>query len=162
MIVFDFDNCLFSTENLIRRAYADAGVQVDPGFMAAPPAARMLGSQVRAAKDAAYLRRLARDPLTPLAPWHAARQLSQRGEVVALLSSAPAGTIAVLSQRVAAWPFRYARAGLTAEDKTVWLQRAGHGVYVDDQEYVIMPPGWRLVRFNGQSTHQLVDQIGGS
>lgn len=161
VIAFDLDNCLIGSKDLIRRAYRDAGVE--------PPARfHELGHHnwiraadreaVHAAKDAAYLMRLATEPLPLLAPWAAAETLRARGNDVAVLTGAPSGTIRVLgSRRLPSWPFTHAADGLSPAAKTEWLAGRPHGgVYVDDQQYVAMPPGWRLIRYTGQPAPELV------
>lgn len=160
MIVFDLDGCLIDSAALIRRSYRDVGVEVPDDHMTRPQGAWIdPDGEVRAAKDAAYLHRLATDELRPLPPWRAAEVLHAAGVPVALLTSAPDGTIRILARRAPTWPFMMTCAGLKPSAKTDWLARMGTGVYVDDQEFVTMPPGWELVHYVGQSAQELLRLI---
>jgi len=162
VIVFDLDGTLIDTTELIRRSYRDAGVEPSPDFMRFPYRkwlTRADADMIHAAKDAAYLGRLASDPLWPLPPWEAAEILHKVGQTVALITGAPDGTIQVLAKRAPSWPFAMTCAGLSPSKKTAWLAANGTGVYVDDQEYVTMPDGWRLVQYVGQDAQELIRQV---
>ena len=161
MIAFDLDGCLIDSEDLIRQAYRDAGAEPPAGFLALGHHAWIEGDRetVHARKDAAYLRRIATDPLTFLPPWQAALSLREAGQVTALITGAPDGTVVRLWARKVPWPFTVFCDGLTPAGKTAWLASAGRGVYVDDQQYVTMPDGWRFVHYTGQDISELCRQV---
>lgn len=162
MTAFDLDGCLIDSGALIRQAYRDAGVNPPADFLTLghhdwiPPGDR---AAVHSGKNAAYLRRLASDPLLLLPAWRVAERLHAAGRVTALLTRAPEGTASVLEQRAPSWPFTVTRDDMPQAGKTAWLASAGHGTYVDDQEYVPLPPGWRRVRYTGQDAEELYRQV---
>lgn len=158
MIAFDLDGCLIDSEELIRQSYKDVGVELPDGFMSRP-SGQWADDDLRARKDAAYLHRLATDPLWPLPPWWAAEVLHEAGEVVGLITSAPDGAVQVVAKRALSWPFTVTCAGLTPTQKAVWLNDTGPGVYVDDQEHVVVPPSWRFIHYTGQDADELVRLI---
>ena len=162
VIAFDLDGCLADTRQLIERAYRTAGAEPPEDFFSLghhdwiEPDRR---EQVHAAKNAAYLEALAREPVTLLPPWQAAERLRAEGRAVALLTGAPEGTIKVLEKRVPSWPFLIARSAATPQEKTAWLARMRQGAYVDDQQYVTIPDGWRFVHWTGQDAGELYRQV---
>jgi phosphoglycolate phosphatase-like HAD superfamily hydrolase len=160
MVAFDLDGCLIDSEELIRQSYLDAGAEPPAGFLALGHHDWIAGDReaVHARKDAAYLRRLAADPLTLLA-WRTAEMLQKAGRAVVLLTGAPEGTIQVLAKRMESWPFMAALAALSPAGKAVWLAGAGGGVYVDDQSYVRLPESWRFVQYAGQDACELYRQV---
>ena len=165
MIAFDLDGCLIDSEDLIRAAYRDAGVEPPPGFMTLGhhrwiPGDAAWRARVHARKDTAYLCRLAAAPMTVLPPWAAAERLHAAGVRTALLTGAPAGTLAVLRAVVRSWPFTASEDGAGPGEKTAWLAGlAPSGVYVDDQQYVTVPAGWRFVHYTGQDAAELIGQV---
>lgn len=171
MVVFDLDGCVLDTEPLIRAAYRDAGHDPPAGFMSlghhdwipGDPATR---ARVHAAKNAAYLDRLTGCPSLAallLPPWVAACVLHREGHPVAVMTGAPAGTIDIVRRRAPWWPFTAAADGLDPAAKTDWLAALGRmgrrrrrvGTLVDDQLYVTVPAGWRVVRYTGQTALDL-------
>jgi hypothetical protein len=159
---FDLDGCLINSEQLIRDSYLDAGVSPPGGFLALghhdwiPAQDR---EAVHARKNAAYLRRLAAGPVLFLSPWRVAETLSASSRV-ALLTSAPPGTVAVLREKCKPWPFTSAHDGMTTGAKQQWLaEQPSGGVYVDDQRLVTVPEGWKLVRYTRQSAWELYKQV---
>lgn len=169
VVVFDLDGCLLDTEELIRAAYRDAGHDPPPGFMALGhhdwiPGDNAYRARVHAAKNAAYLNLLAGCPSIAallLPPWVAAVVLRSEGLPVAVMTGAPAGTIDVIRRRVIrrgvlSWPFTAAADGLDPAAKTVWLAALGRaGTLVDDQLYVTVPAGWRVIRYTAQTALEL-------
>ena len=160
MIVFDLDGCLIDSEELIRQAYADAGATAPADFLSLGHHDWLEDEGVHARKNTAYLRRLAGDPLVFTPAWQVAGRLRGEGHRVALLTGAPAGTISTLRNRVTSWPFAMAREALSPAGKTAWLAGTlSDGVYVDDQRYVTLPGGWRLVHYTGQDTRDLYREV---
>jgi hypothetical protein len=158
--VFDLDGCLIDSEPLIRAAYCEAGHEPPPGFLAFGHhdwIPRRERRRVHAAKDAAYLALLHEMPVTYLPPWRAAELAADAGQQTAVITGAPRGTLAALGFYAPSWPFTVGTDGLSSYRKERWLAAAGRrGWYVDDQEYVRMPPGWRLIRYTGQTAPELV------
>jgi len=162
VIVFDLDGCLIDSEEMIRKSYREAGAEPPGNFMS-------LGHHdwieedreaVHARKDQFYLRGL-RLGVPRREPWHTAEMLLAEGHEVTMLTSAPRGTVAVLEWHVPSWPFTEAYDGVGRAAKESWLAQRSAGVYVDDQEYVTIPEGWRFVHYTGQSAQKLYDEVAG-
>jgi len=163
VIVFDLDGCLIDSEKLIRQSYRDAGADAPGDFLTLGHHEWIVHADreaIHRRKNAAYLRRLATGPLALLPPWRVAEMLNEAGHVVALLTNAPEGVIRVLAEHAPSWPFMTTCAAVSPAGKTAWLACRGKtGVYVDDQEYVKMPGGWRFVHYKGQDASELYQQI---
>jgi phosphoglycolate phosphatase-like HAD superfamily hydrolase len=162
MIVFDLDGCLIDSEKMIRASYREAGVEPPGNFLS-------LGhhdwidenrEMVHARKNAVYLQRLTEGWFRPLPPWRTAEMLHKERHAVALLTMAPEGAVRVLAEYGArSWPFTAARSVSSLVAKTAWLRDFSGGVYVDDQQHVTMPTGWRFVHWTGQDADQLYAQV---
>lgn len=162
MIVFDLDGCLIDSGGLIREAYREAGAEPPGDFLSLGHHDWIKGDReaVHARKDAAYLRRLAYG-YRPLAPWDTARMLRRDGYTVSLLTTAPEGTVNVVAWQALTWPFSHALSVPDAAAKEDRLSAWGSGVYVDDQRYVTVPPGWRFVHYTGQNAGELYAEVTG-
>jgi phosphoglycolate phosphatase-like HAD superfamily hydrolase len=162
VIVFDLDGCLIDSENMIRRAYREAGVRAPADFLSLghhdwiAPGDR---ERVHARKNAAYLRLLAAGPVRWLPAYTAAQYLSCQGNTLALLTGAPEEAVRYLSEHGHSWPFTVSCAGVTPQAKSEWLASHGAGVYVDDQDYVAIPAKWRFVHYTGQDAGVLHRQV---
>ncbi len=159
---FDLDGVLVDSEEMIRECYRIAGAEPPDGFFSLGHHRWLEDEAVHAKKDAAYLRRIRAGRWSPLPSWQTARMLKEDGHVVSLISGAPPGTAQALDNAAPYWPFSEALCGLSATAKTLYmLSKPEGGVYVDDQEYVTVPRGWRRVLYTGQSAQDLYDEVTG-
>lgn len=161
MIVFDLDGCLIDSEEMIRESYREAGAEAPADFLSFGHHDWIGGDRddVHARKNAAYLRRLRAGKFRLLPAWGTAGMLKKDGHTVALLTGAPRGVIMALMLQMTGWPFTETCSGATPAVKEVWLADRSGGVYVDDQEHVTMPDGWRFVHYTGQDADQLYEQV---
>ncbi len=162
MIVFDLDGCLIDSQEMIREAYREAGAEPPGNFLSLGHHDWITADrQAVHARKNAYLRRLAAGPLAVLPPWRTAEMLQRDGNDIGLLTAAPGGVLSALSVRAPSWPFTIGCCVVNPAAKTGWLAHHASGVYVDDQQHVTMPPGWRFVHYTGQSAAELYNEVTG-
>ncbi|MBB5159609.1 hypothetical protein [Saccharopolyspora phatthalungensis] len=173
--MFDVDGVLIDTFEIVRRAYAEVGVDLhDQRWGVAWQTwlpeycdndldrARVLHDQ----KTEAHLDLLTRTTVNTLAGAQVADSLHSRGWTVKFLT---AGTRQVVHQTFHAvnpsWLGRLAGTDLTSAGKRQMLGEisAGGGVYVDDNRdlgvAITEDSAWNLVHFRGQTEEELTTEI---
>lgn len=169
-VMFDLDGVLVDTAGVIRWAYAQAGVRPPENILATEGTdwvARQLGvppvddqvTKVRAIKHSWYLTGLRFAPTLP--GLSVAGRLRFEGHTVGVLTGAPRGTIDVMKSTYPWWCFDPSIDSIRTPAKMELLDKLNPtGVYVDDQERLVdVPPGWRFVRYVGQSEDELYKQV---
>lgn len=163
LFIFDFDGVLIDSEQLIRESYREAGVEPPENFMSLGhhdwivPEDR---ERVHARKNCAYLRRIRSGPFSILPPWKTAEMLQEAGQLVTVMTGAPMGTKWSLVNHDVSWPFTEFWEDRSPTRKAAFLKRCSRAVvYVDDQEYVKIPPGCKFVKYTDQSAAQLFREV---
>ncbi|WP_157528525.1 hypothetical protein [Nocardia sp. NRRL S-836] len=174
--MFDIDGVLVDTREIVRRAYAEVGVELPDHLWGTtwrnwlPPlcGGDLLRAQVvHDRKTRSHLDLLSRTRVTTLAGAEAARELHSRGWTVKFITS---GTREVVQRTLhSADPSLngfLAGTDLDSTGKRKALEEispAG-GVYVDDNyDLGVKVTGgstWKLVHFHGQAETELIKEIG--
>lgn len=172
IVLFDLDGVLFDTEQLVRDAYREVGV-VPPANLFACEGDTWLTEQVgpradgiREEKNDVLQERLSRDlelhTKLRLPPLATAAYLRTEGHTTGVLTAQPMSTVVML-MRWQTWPFTITHGGMRTPEKMRFIRRAFNlqfGVYIDDQDrFIDLPPTWRFVRYVGQSTEELFEEV---
>jgi beta-phosphoglucomutase-like phosphatase (HAD superfamily) len=161
MFMFDLDGTLLDDEDMIAATYHDIGVDPPPNFMALS-SEHVLTDHQRLLKDAAYVRRMATDPVIFRPSWETAELLHKAHETVGILSGAPRRVLGILGRKAASWPFSFAVMDQSPDQKEKWMAgQAGGGTYVDNVRNVTTPHGWRFVLYKDQTAEELFRQLAG-
>ena len=170
--IFDLDGVLIDSEAYVRDAYAQAGVTAPENVLSYEGIQWLTSGdpvEIRARKNVAYLNCL-RDHTDLLArvlpPFSVACTLEDKYDIrTGLYTGAPVGTLAILKERLPAWPFRVTADGVRTPTKmalitTLYRGLGQPGVYIDDQaRFIELPPGWTFIHYTGQSASELLNEV---
>lgn len=169
-IVFDLDETLADTKQLVLAAYGAAGVPNAEKYWGRsadewlPLVAGADASRVHELKDKLYAILLNDCETTDieLAPAKLARKLKADGYAIGVLTSASLLSTFMVLQKLDLWDEVRCRYAVPPIDKAEVLGDFGSsGVYIDNDSNTIasLHDGWRGVHYTGQSYDELLDEL---